>query len=150
MNENKQNRPRASTIGTPVCHRKKRLERRQDLLEELAGVVDQLNGPYDYYDKGVYAFRQKIKSIREAAMSKVPKVFLAMWVREMLSTIDSTGKLRSRVHPIVPGISMPLFAMRREEYAKRVSAKCQPVPKCSLPGTQIESLCLGRMQMLIA
>ena len=58
-------RPRASTIGTPVYHRRRRdWKDDRDLIEEIATSVNKLNGPYEYYDKGVFAFREKVKAIR--------------------------------------------------------------------------------------
>ena len=57
-------RPRASTIGIPVYHRRRRdWKDDRDLIEEIATSVNKLNGPYEYYDKGVFAFREKVKSV---------------------------------------------------------------------------------------
>ena len=59
-------RPRASTIGTPVYHRRRRdWKDDRDLIEEVAASVNKLDGPYEYYDKGVFAFREKVKGYRE-------------------------------------------------------------------------------------
>ena len=43
-------RPKASTIGTPIYHRKRRnWQDDRDLLLELVNVVKKLDGPYDYF-----------------------------------------------------------------------------------------------------
>mgnify|MGYP003324181557 CR=1 FL=1 len=54
-------RPKASTIGTPVYHRKRRdWKDDRDLLEALTAAVNHVDGPYDYYQSGVLGFREKI------------------------------------------------------------------------------------------
>ena len=153
MNENKQKRPRASTIGTPVCHRKRRdWKDDRDLLEELTGVVDLLNGPYDYYDKGVYAFRQKVKSIREAGYEQSTEgFFLAMWVREMLSALlIRQGNYDLRVHPIV--FPEDIDAVIRDEERKNTQSGFPQNVSLSLnalfPEPKLRAFALERMQML--
>lgn len=96
-------KPRASTIGTPVCHRKRRSwQDDRDLLEELAGLVNLLDGPYDYYEQGVVAFREKIKGFREVGFEQNTEAFfLAMWVRKTLSDLlIKQGNYDLRIHPI--------------------------------------------------
>ncbi|MEK9633822.1 MAG: hypothetical protein VW622_08280, partial [Opitutae bacterium] len=53
-------RPKASSIGTPVYHRRRRdWKDDRDLLEELSVEVSRVDGPYDFYDPGVTAYREK-------------------------------------------------------------------------------------------
>ena len=53
---------KSSSIGTPVYHRRRRdWKDDRDLIEEVAATVNKLGGPYEYYDKGVFAFREKVK-----------------------------------------------------------------------------------------
>ena len=97
------NRPRASTIGTPVYHRRRRdWKDDRDLLEEVAASVNRLDGPYDYYDRGVFTYREKIKAFRESGYENNKEVFyLGMWIREALSEISKTqASYDLRVHPI--------------------------------------------------
>ena len=55
-----------SILGTPVYHRRRRDWRDdRDLLEEIAGIVNKLDGPYDYYEPPTLAYREKIKAFRE-------------------------------------------------------------------------------------
>ena len=73
-------RPRASTIGTPVYHRRRRdWKDDRDLIEEVAASVNKLDGPYEYYDKGVFAFREKVKGYREVGYENNKNVFYLVY-----------------------------------------------------------------------
>ena len=96
-------RPKASTIGTPVYHRRRReWKDDRDLLEELAVEVNRVDGPYDFYDGGVTAYRKKIKSFREKGYeTNKEALFMAMWVREQLSELSrKQGTYHLSIHPL--------------------------------------------------
>ena len=96
-------RPKSSSIGTPVFHRKRRdWKDDRDLLEELAVEVSRLDGAYEFYDPGVTAYRQKIKSFREQGYETNKEAFfMAMWVREQLSELSrKQGTYHLSVHPL--------------------------------------------------
>jgi len=96
-------RPKASTIGTPVYHRRRRdWKDDRDLLEELAVEVSRVDGPYDFYDAGVTAYREKIKSFREKGYEiNNEAFFMAMWVREQLSELSrKQGTYHLSIHPL--------------------------------------------------
>jgi hypothetical protein len=96
-------RPSATNIGTPVYHRRRRhwIDDR-DLIEELAASVYKLDGPYDYYDKGVFAFREKIKLFRTTGYENNQQAFyLGSWLRERLGELSQKfGSYDLRVHTI--------------------------------------------------
>ena len=96
-------RPSATSIGTPVYHRRRRhwIDDR-DLIEELAASVYKLGGPYDYYDRGVFAFREKIKLFRTTGYENNQQVFyFGSWIREQLSELSQKfGSYDLRVHTI--------------------------------------------------
>ena len=83
-------RPKASSIGTPVYHRKRRdWKDDRNLLEDVASAVCLMNGPYDYYEAGTVSFRNKIKKFREKGYEvNKDACHLAMWVREQLSELS--------------------------------------------------------------
>jgi len=96
-------RPKASSIGTPVYHRKRRdWKDDRNLLEDVASAVCLMNGPYDYYEAGTVSFRNKIKKFREKGYEvNKDACHLAMWVREQLSELShKLGNYDLRVHPI--------------------------------------------------
>jgi hypothetical protein len=96
-------RPKASTIGTPVYHRRRRdWKDDRDLLEELSVQVNRVDGPYDFYDGGTTAYREKIKSFREKGYeANNEALFMAMWVREQLSELSrNQGTYHLSVHPL--------------------------------------------------
>ena len=48
----------------------------RDLLEEVAASVNRLDGPYDYYDRGVFTYREKIKAFRESGYENNKEFFI--------------------------------------------------------------------------
>ena len=98
-------KPRASTIGTPLYHRKRR-DWRDDrsLLEEISKLVNSPDGPYGnvFYEAGPTAFREKIALFRECGYEgNTESFFLAMWIREFLSDLlIKKGNYDLRIHPI--------------------------------------------------
>jgi hypothetical protein len=99
----KSKRPSASTIGTPIYHRRRRnwMDDR-DLIEEIASVVNKLGGPYEYYEKGVFSFREKIKIFRTTGYENNKQVYyLGNWLREKLGELrQKYGSYDLRVHTI--------------------------------------------------
>jgi hypothetical protein len=96
-------RPKASTIGTPIYHRKRRnWQDDKDLLTELVAVIKRLDGPYDYFSPNVKGFATKVELIEKHGFEENPDAyFLAMWVREKLSELLITqGSYNLQVHPI--------------------------------------------------
>ena len=94
-------RPSATNIGTPVYHRRRlHWMDDRDLMEELAAAVYKLGGPYDYYDKGVYAFREKIKLFRTTGYENNQQVFyFGSWIRERLAELSrKNGSYDLRIH----------------------------------------------------
>ena len=96
-------RPRSTSIGTPVYHRRRRdWKDDRDLIEEVAATVNKLGGPYEYYDKGVFAFREKVQLYRESGYENNRNAFyLVMWIREKISEISrNQGSYDLRVHAL--------------------------------------------------
>ena len=115
-------RPKASTIGTPIYHRKRRnWQDDKDLLTELVAVIKRLDGPYDYFSPNVKGFATKVELIEKHGFEENPDAyFLAMWVREKLSELLITqGSYNLQVHPI--NIPNDINALIKLEEKKRQS-----------------------------
>ena len=147
------NRPRASTIGTPVYHRRRRdWKDDRDLLEEVAASVNRLDGSYDYYDRGVFTFREKIKAFRKSGYENNKEVFyLGMWIREALSEISKTqASYDLRVHPISFPENLEATISEMESKTKNVSngQKVSVSLESLFPDPHLRSYARERMQVL--
>ena len=97
-------KPKASTIGTPIFHRKRRSwEDDKDLMMELYSILTKLDGPYDYFDKNVIQFKTKIDSfIKDGFQENVEVFFLGMWIREQLTELTiKKGNYNLQVDPLI-------------------------------------------------
>ena len=62
-------KPKASTIGTPIFHRKRRSwQDDKDLMLELHSFLSKPDGPYDYFENKVTQFRSKIDSFIDSGL----------------------------------------------------------------------------------
>jgi hypothetical protein len=146
-------RPRASTIGTPVYHRRRRdWKDDRDLIEEIATTVNKLNGPYEYYDKGVFAFREKVKHLRATGYENNKEVlYLGMWIREELSKISkSQASYDLRVHPISfpEEIDLTISIMEQKAIGRSVDKSSEISIENLLPDPDLRSFAMERMQIL--
>lgn len=146
-------RPRASTIGTPVYHRRRRdWKDDRDLLEELAASVSRIDGPYDYYNKGVFAFREKIKSFRANGYESSNEVFyLGMWLRERINEMSKNQlSYDLRVHPIVFPESLQSAILQMEIQTRDQSEvnKKEISFESLFPEPQLRSFARERTQVL--
>ena len=82
-------KPKASTIGTPIYHRKRRDWRDdRDLIMELHALIVKPDGHYEYFDEKATQLRKKIESFIAAGFEdNIDVFFLAMWIREQLSEL---------------------------------------------------------------
>lgn len=146
-------RPKASTIGTPVYHRKRRdWKDDRDLLEELVAVVNRLDGPYEYYSKGVLGYREKIKLFRENGYEVNKEAFfLCMWIRERLGELSrNLGSYDLRVHPLTFPEDIESLIIGVEKRATQSGMeKGQEISLSTLfPDPQLRNFARERMQML--
>ena len=83
-------RPSATSIGTPIYHRRRRdWKDDRDLIEEVAAAVNRLDGPYEYYDLGVFQFREKVRIFRKAGYENNKDAFhLGHWIRGKISELS--------------------------------------------------------------
>ena len=83
-------RPSATSIGTPIYHRRRRdWKDDRDLIEEVAAAVNRLDGPYEYYDLGVFQFREKVRIFRKAGYENNMDAFhLGHWIRGKISELS--------------------------------------------------------------
>ena len=146
-------RPRASTIGIPVYHRRRRdWKDDRDLIEEIATSVNKLNGPYEYYDKGVFAFREKVKSYRESGYENNKNVYyLGIWIREKLS--EMTRNLTSydlRVHtiPFAENLESVILQIEQRNSFKSSEGKDEICVESIFPDPNLRSFARERMQVL--
>ena len=146
-------RPSASTIGTPVYHRRRRdWKDDRDLIEELIASINKLNGPYDYYDKGVYAFREKVKTIRTTGYENNHEViYIGMWIREKLAEMSrSQASYDLRVHAIkFPQDIDTIISKKKQENSPSKIVHDRPLSIETLfPDLQIRSFVMERIQAL--
>ena len=146
-------RPRASTIGTPVYHRRRRdWKDDRDLIEEVAASVNKLDGPYEYYDKGVFAFREKVKGYREVGYENNKNVFyLGIWLREKLSEMSrNQASYDLRVHTIpFPEDLEPAILKIENKTFNPAQNKSETLSLDTLfPDPHLRSFARERMQML--
>lgn len=147
-------RPKASTIGTPVYHRRRRdWKDDRDLLEELAVEVSRVDGPYDFYDPGVTAYREKIKSFREKGYeTNKEALFMAMWVREQLSELSrKQGTYLLSVHPLTfpQDLDSTIHGVEKRATQSGFDTSGQDVSLSALfPEPDLRNYARERMQML--
>jgi len=146
-------RPKASTIGTPIYHRKRRnWEDDRDLLAELLAVIKKLDGPYDYFSPNIKGFASKVEFLEKQGFEENPDAyFLAMWVRERLSDLlIRQGSYNLHVHPIE--IPADINAVIKLEEKKATKTGNEGQPNISLahlfPNPKLRAFALERVQML--
>ena len=146
-------RPRASTIGTPVYHRRRRdWKDDRDLIEEIATSVNKLNGPYEYYDKGVFAFREKVKAFRASGYENNKEVFyISMWIRQELSEISkaqASYDLRVHTLPLPENLEQTIFQMEQKAADHSDGKKTEISLESLFPDPVLRSFAMERMQIL--
>ena len=146
-------RPKASTIGTPVYHRKRRdWKDDRDLLEELAAAVNRVDGPYDYYQAGVLAFREKIRIYREKGYEVNNEAnFLCMWIREQLGVLSRTqGSYDLRVHSLTfpEDLDRVISGVEKRSTQSGFGEKTDISLSTLFPDPQLRNFARERMQIL--
>lgn len=146
-------RPRTSSIGTPVYHRRRRdWKDDRDLIEEVASSVNKLRGPYQYYEKGVFAFREKVKLFRKSGYENNKKVFyLGMWIREKISEISrNQGSYDLRVHALSfpQNLESAISQIEQKITYNSNEAKAEISLESLFPDANLRSFARERMQVL--
>jgi hypothetical protein len=146
-------RPKASSIGTPVYHRKRRdWKDDRDLLEELAAAVNRLDGPYEYYEIGVLAYREKIKVFREKGYEVNKEAyFLCMWIREQLGGLSrKQGSYDLRVHSLTlpEDLDQVISGVEKRATQSGFGEKNELSLSTLFPDPQLRNFARERMQIL--
>ncbi|MDA7756780.1 hypothetical protein N8920_02665 [Opitutales bacterium] len=146
-------RPKASTIGTPIYHRKRRnWEDDRNLLTELAGVVSKIDGPYDYFAPNSKGFSNKIDAIKQKGFEENPDAyFLAMWVREKLSDLlIQQGSYNLLIHPLqLPDDIEKVIKLEEKKVTKGGHDGKTNISLATLfPNPRLRAFALERVQML--
>lgn len=146
-------RPKASTIGTPIYHRKRRnWEDDRNLLTELAGVVSKIDGPYDYFAPNSKGFSNKIDAIKQKGFEENPDAyFLAMWVREKLSELlIQQGSYNLLIHPLqLPDDIEKVIKLEEKKVTKGGHDGKTNISLATLfPNPRLRAFALERVQML--
>lgn len=146
-------KPKASTIGTPIFHRKRRSwEDDKDLMMELHGILTKLDGPYDYFDKNVIQFKTKIDSfIKDGFQENVEVFFLGMWIREQLTELTiKKGNYNLQVDPLI--LPTDISEIIRREESKTTQKGASKILNVSIsdlfPNPKLRAFALERIQML--
>jgi hypothetical protein len=153
MNKPRFHKPKASTIGTPIFHRKRRSwEDDKDLMMELHSILTKLDGPYDYFDKNVIQFKTKIESfIKDGFQENVEVFFLCMWIREQLSELTiKQGNYNLQVDPLIFPTDINEIIRREEsKTTQKGGSKILNVSISDLfPNPKLRAFALERIQML--
>ena len=95
-------KPKASTIGTPIFHRKRRSwQDDKDLMLELHSFLSKPDGPYDYFENKVTQFRSKIDSVIDSGFEDNIEVFPSnVGERATFSSYYSKGSYNLSVDPL--------------------------------------------------
>ena len=146
-------KPKASTIGTPIYHRKRRTwQDDKDLLEELLEILKKIDSPYDYFDSKVKNLREKIESFAAYGFEENIEVFLmAMWIREKLTELTiKQGSYNLQVHAIEIPESIDQVLKTEETKATKSNAKTPLNVSLSelFPNHRLRAFALERIQML--
>jgi hypothetical protein len=146
-------RPKASTIGTPIYHRKRRnWEDDRNLLTELAGVVSKIDGPYDYFAPNSKGFSNKIDAIKQKGFEENPDAyFLAMWVREKLSDLlIQQGSYNLLIHALqLPDDIEKVIKLEEKKVTKGGHDGKTNISLATLfPNPRLRAFALERVQML--
>ena len=146
-------RPRSTSIGTPVYHRRRRdWKDDRDLIEEVAATVNKLGGPYEYYDKGVFAFREKVQLYRESGYENNRNAFyLGMWIREKISEISrNQGSYDLRVHalPLPQNLESAISQIEQKITGNSVETKAEISLESLFPDANLRSFARERMEVL--
>ena len=146
-------RPKASTIGTPVYHRKRRdWKDDRDLLEALSAAVNHVDGPYDYYQSGVLGFREKITLFREKGYEGNDEAyFLCMWIREQLGELSrKQGHYDLRVHSLnfPDDLDQLISGVEKRATRSELADKKDLSLSTLFPDVQLRNFARERMQMI--
>ncbi len=136
-----------------MYHRRRRDWRDdRDLIEEIAGIVNKLHGPYDYYEPSTLAYREKIKAFREKGYDMNKEAyFLAMWVREQLSELArQQGNYDLRVHPLTfpEDLDQVIAGIERKTTRSGIEKKEEISLSTLFPDSQLRNFARERMDVL--
>ena len=139
-------KPKASTIGTPIFHRKRRSwQDDKDLMLELHSFLSKPDGPYDYFENKVTQFRSKIDSFIDSGFEdNIEVFFLAMWVREQLSALTiQKGSYNLSVDPLeLPENVDDIISKEESKTTMRGSGKSLDISISDLfPNPKLRAFC---------
>lgn len=123
------------------------------MLEELSVLVSRVDGPYDFYDAGVTAYREKIKVFREKGYEiNNEAFFMAMWVREQLSELSrKQGSYHLSIHPLSfpQDLDSTIHGVEKRATQSGFTSPKQEISLSALfPDPQLRNYARERMQVL--
>lgn len=123
------------------------------MLEELSVLVSRVDGPYDFYDAGVTAYREKIKVFREKGYEiNNEAFFMAMWVREQLSELSrKQGSYHLSIHPLSfpQDLDSTIHGVEKRATQSGFTPPKQEISLSALfPDPQLRNYARERMQVL--
>ena len=149
----KLNRPSATSLGTPVYHRRRRDWRDdQYLIEEICQNANNKNWKKINPDKRINDFKDLVSEIESTGFQGNQKAYtLAMWIREELSKLASEKKgYDLRVHAFVIPIRVSDFISKRSEISfieKQNLNNNIPIEEL-FPDSQTKEYVLERVRLL--
>ena len=147
------NRPRASKLGMPIYHRRRR-DWRDDrsLILEVHLAVQANNNLYDLSSSGVKNFLTKVEAIKEIGFeTNADALLLGIYLRESLLKLSKKqGNYDLRVHALDFPDDLSRALLQTEK--KLTKSGLKPMPSVSLetlfPDPKIRGFALERMHIL--
>ncbi len=146
-------RPSATSIGTSIYHRRRRdWKDDRDLIEEVMTSINRLDGPYDYYDQGIFQFREKVKLFRKSGYENNKDVFhLGHWIRSSISELSkkqSSYDLRVHSLPFPNNLDHTIELLEKRGIGANLKKSNDFSLETLLPDPQLQSFARERMEIL--
>lgn len=146
-------KPTATSLSTPIYHRKRRdWKDDQLLIEELESILHDSNATGEEISSESTEFLNIVESIRKNGFeANADAIFLAMWIREqLLKMAAETGSYDLRVHPIALPGNLSEVIMSKDRFLTNLDIKKDfPLSLEQLfPDSRIRGFALERIQLL--
>ncbi|MEK9772563.1 MAG: hypothetical protein VW576_03255 [Opitutae bacterium] len=142
----------ATTLGTPIYHRRRRDWRDdQYLIEDILKNIAGNNGAKQNSPQRIKSFRNLVSEFESKGFQANEKAFsLAMWIREELAKLAADkGSYDLRVHSLVipPGLARIITARCNRSLNHKPQAEKKSLLEELFPDSEIRSHVLERVQL---
>jgi len=146
-------KPSATSLSTPIYHRRRRDWRDdQKLIEEIVSLMQAKAGPYNSEDGTVDQFLEIAERIRSTGFeSNAEATFLAMWIREQLGVLFNRHHgYNLKIHPLsLPEDLHKVLKIKDQKFTKSgIKFKSNLSLESIFPDSKIRGFALERIQLL--